>query len=86
METPSNVKEVCLYAWVGEDEFGSGVVGVKQALFPTGIIPLVAIDQQKIDKDFIREGLQGQANTYGKTIRLCKFVFVEEVVTLEPST
>ena len=93
--TPDNVKEVCLYAWLGEDEFGSGVVGVKQALVPAGMIPspnsswaipLVAIDQQKIDQGYILKALQGQANVYGKTIRLCKFVFVEEVVTLEPST
>lgn len=82
--TPDNVKEICLYAWVGEDEHGSGKVGIKQALVPAGYIPLVAVDDFKIDRDYIQEALQSQANKYGKTIRLCKFVFVEEIVTLEP--
>jgi len=84
-ETPENVKEICLYAWLGEDEHGSGVVGIKQALVPAGFIPLVAKDDFKIDREYIQQALQRQADTFGKTIRLCKFVFVEEIVTLEPN-
>lgn len=83
-ETPENVKAVALYAWLGEDELGSGVVGLKQALVPAGYIPLVAVDGAKIDRDFLRQNLQAQANAYGKTIRLCKFVFEQEIVTIEP--
>jgi len=84
--TPENVKEIILYAWLGEDEHGSGVVGIKQALVPAGYIPLVAKDEFKIDREYIQEALQAQANTYGKTIRLCKFKFVEELMTLEPES
>jgi len=83
-DTPDNVKEIALYAWLGEDEFGSGVVGLKQALVPAGMIPLVAVDNSKIDQEYIRQAMQAQANAYGKTIRFCKFTFVEEVITIEP--
>ena len=83
-DTPDNVKEIALYAWLGEDEFDSGVVGLKQALVPAGMIPLVAVDNSKIDQEYIRQAMQAQANAYGKTIRFCKFTFVEEVITIEP--
>lgn len=39
-----------IYAWVGEDEFGSGEIGLKQAIVPAGVIPMVAIKQDKIDQ------------------------------------
>lgn len=84
MNTPENVKEVCLYAWLGEDELGSSEIGLKQALVPAGYIPLVAVDDFKLGRDYIQQALQVQANSYGKTIRLCKFVFSEEILTLEP--
>ena len=32
-----------ILAWVGEDEHGSGVIGIKQAQVPAGFIPL-AVD------------------------------------------
>lgn len=83
-DTPENVKEVALYAWLGEDEFGSGVVGLKQAMVPAGCIPLVAVDNFKIDREYIQQAMQAQANAYGKTIRFCKFTFVEEIITIEP--
>lgn len=84
MDTPGNVKEVILYAWVGEDEFGSGEVGLKQAQVPAGRIPLVAIDGDKLNRPYVLEQLQKLANIYGKTLRLCKFSFVEEVIIIEP--
>ena len=84
METPDKVKKVELYAWVGEDEFGSGQIGIKQALVPAGYIPLVSINGSRLSEDDIKDQLQKQARKYGKTIRLCKFEFVEEIVTLNP--
>ena len=33
-----------ILAWVGEDELGSGVIGIKQAHVPAGFIPLAAMD------------------------------------------
>jgi hypothetical protein len=62
-----------LYAWVGEDELGSGEVGLKQALVPAGLIPLVATTRDKMDRPEIVAQLQAQANRYGKPIRLVRF-------------
>ena len=82
--TPDNVKAVELFAWLGEDELGSGEVGIKQAKCPAGYIPLVSVNGKKMDQDYMIQQLQLQANLYGKTIRLCKYKFVEEVVTILP--
>lgn len=75
--------EIELYAWVGEDELGSGKVGLKQGLVPAGMIPLVSTDQTKLDRAHLVEQMQAQANRYGKTIQLVRFVFdavVQEVI------
>jgi hypothetical protein len=73
-----------IYAWVGEDEFGSGKVGLKQAGTPAGVIPLAAVDLEKMDQDYLRKALQQQATTYGKTIRLVRFRFEEVEVQIDP--
>lgn len=73
-----------LFAWIGEDELGSGELGLKQAIVPAGWIPLVALRQEKINAEPIRLQLQQQASTYGKTIRLCRFRLVEEILKLDP--
>lgn len=62
-----------LYAWIGEDEFGSGEVGIKQARVPAGFIPMVATRRDKVDRPEIRHALQRQAEAYGVTIRLVSF-------------
>lgn len=81
--TPENVKNLELYAWVGEDEFGSGEIGIKQALVPAGCIPLVAIKKDSMDSAYIIQQLQKQAGMYNKNIRLIKLSFVEELITIE---
>jgi hypothetical protein len=73
-----------IYAWVGEDEHGSGKVGLKQAMTPAGMIPLAAVDLEKMDQDYLRQALQQQATTYGKTIRLVRFRFEEVEIQLDP--
>lgn len=78
------VDELVLYAWVGEDEYGSGEIGLKQGMTPCGLIPLVGKDQHKMEQDYMREGLQAQATQFGKTIRLCRFKFDGEVERLNP--
>jgi hypothetical protein len=70
-------EQVELYAWVGEDELGSGVVGIKQGLVPAGCIPLVAIQREKMDR--LKPQMEVQAYMYGKRIRLCRFQFIEVV-------
>lgn len=86
MNTPDNVKKIELFAWLGEDERGSGQVGLKQGVTNAGVIPLVAVDGFKMDREWIKEQLQHQVNVYGKTIRLCRFVFVEELETIVSQT
>lgn len=73
-----------LFAWIGEDEFGSGRVGLKQGAVPAGVIPLVVMDYDRGKIERLREDLQRQADQYGKTIRLARFAFVEDVITLRP--
>jgi hypothetical protein len=73
-----------LYAWVGEDEMGSGEVGLKQALTSCGLIPLVSVSQEKIGQPKIHGQMEAQSKMYGKTIRLIKFVAQEVVITIEP--
>jgi hypothetical protein len=75
---PNNdVKNLALYAWVGEDELGSGEIGLKQGLVPAGMIPLVATRRDKIDRPALELGMEVQAAQSGKKIRLVKFVFAE---------
>ena len=73
-----------MYAWIGEDELGSGKVGIKQGLCPAGMIPMAMVELSKADQDYIRLQLQFQANEYGKTISLVRLRVVEEVIRLEP--
>jgi hypothetical protein len=79
-----SLPETELFAYVGEDEFGSGEIGIKRGLCPAGDIPLVSIHQHKLSRPEFIEQLQQQANHYGKTIRLCRYVFAEEVLAIEP--
>jgi hypothetical protein len=82
---PDSKPETALFAWYGEDEFGSGEVGLKQGLVPAGVVPLVAVKREKVDRPEMRAQLQEQANAYGKTIRLGEFVFVRQLVELTPT-
>jgi len=60
-----------VYCWMGEDERGSGEVGIKQGFVPAGYIPLVSIDSEKIRK--YKPQLQAQAARYGKKIYLVRY-------------
>jgi hypothetical protein len=73
-----------LYAWVGEDELGSGEIGLKQGYTRAGLVPLVAIRRDKMDNPNLLRQLVGQAARYGKTIRLVRFTEVEVVKEIEP--
>lgn len=73
-----------VWAWIGEDEFGSGVVGLKQGNVPAGRVPLVSTQRSKLDRPYLREQLQAQADEFGKTIRLVRLALVEECDALEP--
>jgi hypothetical protein len=73
-----------LFAWIGEDEMGSGEIGLKQAMVPAGVIPMVAVALDKMNRAEFIAGFQQQARIYGKTIRLCRFVYAEELIAIEP--
>lgn len=72
---PDELKGLTLVAWVGEDEHGSGKVGIKQGLVPAGMIPLAAMeyDRHKLERTVLRLALELQAKQYGKRIRLIRF-------------
>lgn len=81
METELEGLEVL--AWVGEDELGSGKVGMKQIMTPKGVSALAAIAPGEwLKHEVVQNTMQHQANAYGKTIYLCKFqiVGVERVI------
>jgi hypothetical protein len=83
-EPPPAITEMVLWAWIGEDELGSGEVGLKQCTTPAGFIPLVACKDGKMDQLYIRDAMQAQASVFRKTIRLARFTFESVVITLEP--
>tara|TARA_Y100000310_G_C20117545_1_gene549962 strand:- start:313 stop:567 length:255 start_codon:yes stop_codon:yes gene_type:complete len=72
---PNEISELELFAWVGEDELGSGEIGLKQAMCPAGMIPIVTINEQKAGHADIKRQLEQQAHIFGKKIRLCRFKF-----------
>jgi len=71
----NKMESIELFAWVGEDEMGSGEIGLKQARCAAGMIPMVATRQEKMDQEYIREQLHAQGITYNKRIHLCRFKF-----------
>lgn len=71
-----------LYAWVGEDELGSGEMGLKQAMVPAGMIPMVAVKREKVDRSLVETALAVQAALYGKPISLVRFTAVEIIKCL----
>lgn len=66
-----------IYAWVGEDEFGSGRVGIKQGLVPAGMIPLAAMSYHLDRLAKLKPQMEAQAAASGKKIRLVRFVEAE---------
>lgn len=78
------LEDIELFAWVGEDEDGSGDLGLKQALTPCGLIPLVSVQKEKLDHEVLVAQLQNQANIFGTRPKLCRFKLVEVEAVIEP--
>jgi hypothetical protein len=72
---PATLAEMSLWAWLGEDEHGSGVIGLKQAQCAAGLIPMVATRRAKVEK--FQPQFEAQAKRYGKRIRFCRFAYAE---------
>jgi len=77
--TGPNLEALVIYAWVGEDEFGSGKVGLKQGVVPAGVIPLVAMDFHLDRLTKVKGQMEALADQSDKKRYLCKFVFSEIV-------
>jgi hypothetical protein len=71
----TNLTALEVFAWIGEDEFGSGKIGLKQGIVPAGCIPMVAIDREKLAKYWTQA--EEQAALYGKKIYFCRLQVVE---------
>lgn len=75
-----------LFAYIGEDEFGSGVVGIKHAFVPSGLCPMVctATHRAKLEREGVRKQVVAQAKLSGMPIRFVRYVPVEEVWITPP--
>ena len=82
-EPPEEYGELELVAWIGEDELGSGRVGLKQARVPAGMIPLAAMGYHLDRLDKLQDVMEAQARAYGKKIRLCRFKFAGLIAETE---
>ena len=69
--------EIAMYAWIGEDELGSGIVGLKQGLTPAGMIPLAAMAHHLDRMAKMLPAMEAQAARSGKKIRLYKLTAIE---------
>jgi hypothetical protein len=70
-----------LFAWVGPDEFE---IGLKQGVLPVGLVPLVAINRNNIDRELLHAQLRAQAALGGRTIYLVRFRAAEIIQRIEP--
>lgn len=71
--TPPGIPMPDLYAWMGQDELGSGQVGIKQGACPAGFIPLVAVDRDKHKLLKLKLQMEEQARYFGKRISLVRY-------------
>ena len=78
------LEDVRLFAWLSEDQLGSGEVGLKQALTPAGMIPLVAVAEDKMRQGYIVDQLMAMANRYDKPISLVQYRMERVLIRLEP--
>lgn len=72
-----------LYAWVGEDELGSGKIGVKRVVLEKGnhteYNALVTMESDPAKLLHYAPWLEAQTLKYGKKIRLIRFAAVEQI-------
>jgi hypothetical protein len=81
-ETPKELAATELWAWLGQDDQEdaakrTGEIGLKQCLTPAGMIPMVGVVRQKMEK--WAHQFEAQAMRSGLRIRLCRFTFGEVV-------
>jgi hypothetical protein len=84
MPHDQRLKQLELYAWVGEDELGSGAMGLKQGMVPAGCVPLVSIHYAKLHTDDLMAQGRKIVDEYGHARYLCRFVFDAVVDAILP--
>jgi hypothetical protein len=73
---PEELENLMLYAWVGPNDAPDATDstwGIKQGVVPAGYIPLVAVDQAKMERLFPQMAVMAKAT--GKVRYLARFVF-----------
>lgn len=83
-DVAKEVSEMVLFAWVGEDQLGKEGFGIKQAICPSGFIPMVSCKAGKLDQEYIVEQMEALAKRYGKPITLARFKFDGVLAELKP--
>ena len=80
------VHELELWAWIGADdsEEKTGVLGLKQARTPAGMIPLAAVTPGKLEQDYIRVQMRELAASTGVRRYLVRFRVEEIEEVMEP--
>lgn len=77
-----------MFAYIGMEEIAGRPqrVGIKQGMVPAGFIPLVVMDydRAKLMREDVVKQLQAQANKFGQSIRLARFTYIDDVLTLHP--
>ncbi len=73
----SELQNLSVVGWVGEDELGSGVIGLKQGVVPAGCVPMIAMEYDLHKMQRVAPQMEAQAAAYGKRIRLVRFTFAE---------
>jgi len=73
-----------LFAYLGVDEVNpEHGIGLKQARVPAGMIPLVAVDREKLER-VADAGIRLQAQRYGNDIYLVRYVAVPSPLVAIP--
>jgi hypothetical protein len=82
---PEELENLVLYAWVGPNDAPGAkddVWGIKQGIVPAGCIPLVAVDCEKVEKQWPQ--MRGLAKATGKVRYLARFEFAGVVRVEKP--
>lgn len=93
---PQDLALTELVAWLGRDELAgalgatgaprsaSGEIGLKQAMVPAGMIPMVCVDRHRSKLETTHwPKAEAQARLHGQQIYLCRFALVEVIKATE---
>jgi hypothetical protein len=79
-----------MLAWIGEDEFGNGEVGIKRAMLDGNVFVLCMLEGQRnsalLKQLSLFDQLQHMADQYRKPVRLVRFREAETLAVIMPTT